>query len=150
MDWRHHAACADVYVDPELFFATGPKADDQAAKAICRSCPVREQCLEWALDALPDGVAGGCTEDERRALRRTRGTPPAPGSSRPLPVAPTRKDITAAGRAYLQDGVPAAEVQHRLGVSERTVQRWAAQLATRPTNPITVEATGTAQTAFAS
>jgi hypothetical protein len=135
-----------VYVDPELFFATGPKADDEAAKAICRACPVQRQCLEWALDALPDGVAGGFTEDERRATRRTQRPAPLLPVAAPLPVAPTRNEIAAAGRAYLQEGMPAAEVQHRLGVSERTVQRWAAQIA----SPSGARPATTQQTAFAS
>jgi hypothetical protein len=36
------------------------------AKAVCRSCPVRAECLQWALDiGLEHGVAGGLTERER-------------------------------------------------------------------------------------
>jgi WhiB family redox-sensing transcriptional regulator len=41
------------------------------AKAICRRCDVREQCLSWALESGQDhGVWGGLSEDERRALKR--------------------------------------------------------------------------------
>jgi WhiB family redox-sensing transcriptional regulator len=41
------------------------------AKAVCRRCPVMAHCLEWAVDAGPvDGIWGGTTEGERRALRR--------------------------------------------------------------------------------
>ncbi|HEV7647286.1 MAG TPA: WhiB family transcriptional regulator [Actinophytocola sp.] len=75
-DWRHRAACRDT--DPELFFpisAVGPGARQAAeAKAVCARCPVREQCLRYALDnGLDHGVFGGTTERERRALtRRTR------------------------------------------------------------------------------
>jgi WhiB family redox-sensing transcriptional regulator len=62
-------------VDPELFFpvgTTGPaEAQVQSAKAICALCPVREECLQWALDTAQDaGVWGGLSEEERRALRR--------------------------------------------------------------------------------
>ena len=72
-DWRELAACRDE--DPELFFpiGTGPAADAQAerAKAVCRRCPVLEQCLTYALSSGQDaGIWGGLTEDERRALRR--------------------------------------------------------------------------------
>jgi WhiB family redox-sensing transcriptional regulator len=72
-NWRDLAACRDE--DPELFFpiGTGPAADADAqrAKAVCRSCPVREQCLTFALSSGQDsGVWGGLTEEERRALRR--------------------------------------------------------------------------------
>ncbi len=73
MDWRHEAACLNE--DPELFFPvgnTGPALMQIAeAKKVCRVCPVREPCLQWALDAGQDhGVWGGMSEDERRALRR--------------------------------------------------------------------------------
>ena len=72
-DWREFAACREE--DPELFFpiGTGPAADAQAerAKAVCRRCPVLEQCLTYALSSGQDaGIWGGLTEDERRALRR--------------------------------------------------------------------------------
>jgi WhiB family redox-sensing transcriptional regulator len=46
-------------VDPEVFFAEAP-ADVEAAKALCRDCPVREECLAGALDRRePWGVWGG-------------------------------------------------------------------------------------------
>src|SRR5262249_56520737 len=35
--------------DPELFFAESP-ADVELAKALCRSCPVRADCLSGAID----------------------------------------------------------------------------------------------------
>lgn len=74
-DWRKDAACLDQDVD--LFFPIGVtgSALDQAerAKAYCQDCPVRAQCLDWALETNQDaGVWGGKTEDERRQLRRAR------------------------------------------------------------------------------
>lgn len=78
MDWRESAACRGV--DPELFFPvgdTGPAlVQVEAAKAVCRRCPVSAECLAFALTTRQDaGVWGGLTEDERAALRRriTRG-----------------------------------------------------------------------------
>lgn len=45
--------------DPELFFAESP-ADVELAKALCRACPVRAQCLTGALERRePWGVWGG-------------------------------------------------------------------------------------------
>ncbi|MGV9883315.1 WhiB family transcriptional regulator [Streptomyces sp. NPDC003006] len=73
MDWRHNAVCR--VEDPELFFPignTGPALlQIEEAKAVCRRCPVMEQCLRWALEAGEEaGVWGGLSEDERRSLRR--------------------------------------------------------------------------------
>ena len=45
--------------DPELWFAESP-ADVEFAKALCLDCPVRQMCLEGALDRRePWGVWGG-------------------------------------------------------------------------------------------
>jgi WhiB family redox-sensing transcriptional regulator len=75
MDWVHRARCKDE--DPELFFpigTAGPAAAQiEEAKAICMQCEVRSECLEWAMSTGQDaGVWGGLSEEERRALRRTR------------------------------------------------------------------------------
>ena len=45
--------------DPELFFAESP-ADVEQAKALCRTCPLRQVCLDGALERRePWGVWGG-------------------------------------------------------------------------------------------
>lgn len=60
--------------DTEIFFPEseyGPQA--QAAKAICRECPARLECLNWAVEtAQPYGIWGGATNEERRRMRRNR------------------------------------------------------------------------------
>src|SRR5699024_3510112 len=73
MDWRSRAACLDK--DPELFFPvgnTGPALlQIEEAKSVCRRCEVTETCLQWAIESgQDDGVWGGMSEDERRALKR--------------------------------------------------------------------------------
>ncbi|MGC5396175.1 WhiB family transcriptional regulator [Streptomyces sp. DT20] len=72
-NWRERAACRDE--DPDLFFpigATGPAlVQTEDAKAVCHGCPVRAECLRWALENGQDtGVWGGLDETERRALKR--------------------------------------------------------------------------------
>ncbi|MGW7257528.1 WhiB family transcriptional regulator [Streptomyces sp. NPDC054834] len=72
-NWRDHAACR--HEDPDLFFpvgTTGPALlQERQAKAVCGRCPVRDQCLDWAMDTGQTlGVWGGTTEGERRALKR--------------------------------------------------------------------------------
>ncbi len=73
--WRERAACRDL--DTEAFFPLGTtgRALDQTeeAKAVCADCPVSTDCLGWAMATnQQDGIWGGYTEDERRALRRKR------------------------------------------------------------------------------
>jgi WhiB family redox-sensing transcriptional regulator len=91
MNWRHQAACRDL--DPELWFPVGISgpalAQASDAIAVCLDCPVIAECLTWALDALPHGVAGGMTEDERRATKRRRAERGRPGAS------PTRTTVGA-------------------------------------------------------
>lgn len=70
--WRADAACRDA--PPGLFFA-GPHENDVAARAreVCASCPVRLECLEFALTHDERfGIWGGTSERERRRLRRAR------------------------------------------------------------------------------
>ena len=72
-EWRDRAACRDT--NPELFFPIGTTglAIDQidAARAVCAQCPVRVECLDFALATNQEaGVWGGTTEDERRKLRK--------------------------------------------------------------------------------
>jgi hypothetical protein len=55
--------------DPILWFpGTGGSMDK--AKAVCRVCPARRRCLDWAIQAGErDGVWGRTTPDERTQLR---------------------------------------------------------------------------------
>lgn len=67
-DWRSQAVCAQT--DPDLWFSPGA-VEHKEAKRICRGCPVRGQCLSYAMEAPVDhGVWGGMTERERRRHRR--------------------------------------------------------------------------------
>ncbi|WP_328484809.1 WhiB family transcriptional regulator [Streptomyces sp. NBC_00377] len=74
MEWLRAAAC--VGEDPELFFpvgTTGPALREAtAAKRVCARCPVRGECLSYALGtAQTSGVWGGTGEEERTELLRT-------------------------------------------------------------------------------
>ncbi|MBO0833812.1 MAG: WhiB family transcriptional regulator [Actinobacteria bacterium] len=74
MDWRFAAACRPY--DPELFFPVSPygtTAERQVAeaKAVCVRCPVRAECLDFALTTQQaHGVWGGMSEQELVLLRR--------------------------------------------------------------------------------
>ncbi|HEX2848975.1 MAG TPA: WhiB family transcriptional regulator [Acidimicrobiales bacterium] len=70
LDWQADAACRDTETD--IFFPAS-ESDAGPALAICAVCPVREQCLEWALATRQhDGIWGGTTDSERRRIRRRR------------------------------------------------------------------------------
>lgn len=74
ISWRHEAKCKDA--DLSLFFpvgTTGPAVAQIAeAKRVCFQCSCRAACLEFALTTNQDGIWGGSSEEERRAMRRHR------------------------------------------------------------------------------
>ncbi|MBW9207440.1 WhiB family transcriptional regulator [Mumia sp. zg.B53] len=66
--WATVAACKE---SQDALFVRG--AEQNRAKQMCRSCPVKLECLAEALDNdIEWGIWGGMTERERRALLRRR------------------------------------------------------------------------------
>jgi WhiB family redox-sensing transcriptional regulator len=66
--WVVFGACREA--DGDVFFPV-TKEDVDKALAICATCPVRLECLEYALEARERyGVWGGMTEKQRRRLLR--------------------------------------------------------------------------------
>ncbi|MFJ4654218.1 WhiB family transcriptional regulator [Nocardia sp. NPDC088792] len=62
--WHQYAVCAQT--DPESFFP-GKGSSPRAAKRMCLSCNVRDECLQYALaNDQRFGVWGGMTARERR------------------------------------------------------------------------------------
>ena len=69
-DWMAKGRCRDML--PSTFFPSDGVGVD-VARQICQECPVRSQCLEYALENRIDhGVWGGASERERRRIARTR------------------------------------------------------------------------------
>ena len=69
-EWMRRGRCKDM--DPAIFFPNDG-VGVQVAQRICAECPVRGDCLEYALDNRVDhGVWGGASERERRRLLRQR------------------------------------------------------------------------------
>jgi len=68
--WALRGLCSAA--DPELFFP--PRGDPAAdARRICDRCPVRTECLAYALVAGEEfGIWGGLDPDERKNLARRR------------------------------------------------------------------------------
>lgn len=70
--WILDGLCVGVE-DPEIFFPPHGEGKADAAKAICADCPVKRQCLKYALKAPEEyGVWGGLDEIERAQIRRKR------------------------------------------------------------------------------
>lgn len=74
-NWRAHGAC--LTADPDLFFpvAMGTVASRQIAEAqqICAGCPVKQQCLDFAMQTRESaGIWGGTTPEDRLRVLRPR------------------------------------------------------------------------------
>jgi WhiB family redox-sensing transcriptional regulator len=95
-------------------FVTG--ARQREARAFCRTCPVRMECLAHALDQrIEFGVWGGTTERERRALLRSR-----PHVTSWAALLSTARKAQAAARAAPVSGRTAGAAD---GVTHRAVDR---------------------------
>ena len=80
--WRDRALCAGM--DPELWFPAAGQSP--RAKRICAACPVRAECLAFALAlGSVQGIWGGLTEAQRRRLPAAR-TRPCRWCGKPAPL----------------------------------------------------------------
>lgn len=69
--WQKDGSCNEH--DPTIFFPDKGKMSNRAAKAICKSCLVKDDCLEYALaDASIQGIWGGTGFRERGRIRQQR------------------------------------------------------------------------------
>lgn len=68
LPWREWAACLGH--DHKVFFPERGQTT-RAAKAVCQSCPVMIECLEFALETRQKfGVWGGMGETDRASILR--------------------------------------------------------------------------------
>ena len=70
--WQDHAACRGE--DPEQWFATDGGPDNYTyPRSVCDRCPVKAECLDFAIDnGERHGMWGGKSPREREAERRRR------------------------------------------------------------------------------
>ena len=69
--WYKDALCKGHPNQDDFFPDRG--SSTVVAKAICKKCPVIEECLEYAVERKERfGIWGGKSERERRAIRRER------------------------------------------------------------------------------
>jgi WhiB family redox-sensing transcriptional regulator len=70
--WMTRGKCREM--PPSVFFPSDGLGV-QAAQRICATCPVIDDCLEYALaNRIDHGVWGGRSERERRRILRSRRT----------------------------------------------------------------------------
>ncbi|MEU4200816.1 WhiB family transcriptional regulator [Streptomyces sp. NPDC026294] len=130
--WHNQAACLSTPanpIDPEIFFPEPDEMDRiRAAKALCAQCPVRQICLDAALEAGDrEGIRGGTTEEEREPLHRNihrrldyaRVNATLAGRDIHLTDAERR----AVTRAAYQAGIPAEHLARLLKVTEEHAEK---------------------------
>lgn len=114
-EWMGGALCAET--DPDMFFPE-KGGNTRPPKAVCAACPVREQCLAYALrENITDGIWGGLSPRERRALAEPReaGRPSDTGDEDRL-------------RALHARGLSGPQIAELLGCSARSATRALARL----------------------
>lgn len=118
--WTRDALCAQIGAD--LWFPDKGESA-AAAKAVCRGCPVVQECLKYALDNNErTGVWGAMSERDRRKLHR--GV--AAEELGPPPLDPLKCGTTAQYKAHNRRGEKACESCRRanaLDFSERRRRR---------------------------
>lgn len=119
-DWMELRAC--IGMDPAVFFPP-PRGRNvaRAAKAVCASCDVRDECLAYALEHREtEGIWGGLTARERGRLQKPPARPPVAlcgtdagyyrhlRRTRTEPCVPCREAHAAAARARKGHPSPAS------------------------------------------
>jgi len=71
--WMEKASCRGV--DTDIFMPSGRGPFDPVKKELalsyCNTCPVKAECVEYALSFdITVGIYGGLTQNDRRRLRK--------------------------------------------------------------------------------
>lgn len=84
MWWREFATCKDqpleLFCSPDSDEPESPYPPQEAA-TLCHQCPVRTECLAYAMKYDECGVWGGTTEYQRKLLKRWARRKSCPGCS---------------------------------------------------------------------
>ena len=75
-EWHGRGLC--VGDDPDVFFPSHGDPGTQA-REVCADCAVRNDCLNYAIDADEFGIWGGLDQEERRNLKRRQRRQKATG-----------------------------------------------------------------------
>ena len=71
-EWKKDAACKGV--ERDVFFPTiGYNQHSKAAIQICKTCPVKRRCCDFAINNnIAFGIWGGLNPNQRQQLKRRR------------------------------------------------------------------------------
>lgn len=73
-EWMIDANCTDPSIDPEWFFPetrSNGEGTTKIALGICESCPVKRECLEFAMTNWPvHGIWGGVRNKQLQQLAK--------------------------------------------------------------------------------
>lgn len=97
LGWQERALCAQT--DPEAFFPE-KGGSTREAKKVCRSCEVRAECLEYALEHDERfGIWGGCRSVNAAGSSVRR-------AERPVSADPGRRVSPSGERVRFDAGFP--------------------------------------------
>ncbi len=108
--WTARAACRGI-AEPDLFFPSQGASATEAV-AVCAGCPVRIECLDYAIRwRIDHGIWGGETVRARRRLSRVsdqhaRRLPPRHGTTSRYHNGCHCQRCVEAQMAYLQENDP--------------------------------------------
>jgi WhiB family redox-sensing transcriptional regulator len=76
MPWLDDAACGNLSLDQlNVFFVEAGRTIAASTMAMCRRCPVRQQCLDHAYtNEIASGYFGGMSPGQRRLLSHADAT----------------------------------------------------------------------------
>lgn len=80
LEWMLRGFCSTAQANPDIFYEDG---NEETAKAFCHQCPVINTCREWAIRNEEEGVWGGTSQADRRAVRRGGQRASCPACSSP-------------------------------------------------------------------
>ena len=96
MPWSAQSACKSSSVALSDFFAGAPS---DKVRAVCKLCPVRQECYDYALVNESYGYWGGATERERYATRVSLGIPHPANSTFFVAATKVKETLIAHGTA---------------------------------------------------
>lgn len=84
-EWTRRAACRDTFSE-EWFPANEKGSIPDRIKQLCAGCPVRIECLRYAIGTDSKGIWAGTNTAQRAALMRNRSRAKCPVCSLAQPV----------------------------------------------------------------